>query len=171
MTETIHMLKVEFPAKAINKAIRKLGLYILGIQRANKNLTGDIFVTLNSANFFKKELEELELQISNAYSKLLRLKVVHEPDLFRFLTEESQIANWREHTEDMIQVSWYNDITGTTLPFAIQTINEDGIFGMIEDLEYDNDAYRQIQFHELASIEDRITVINRMEEMVEKQFS
>lgn len=159
---------LEFQTKTIEDAYSAINRFRWGVQEVAET-TGFLSVPLNSANFFDAQLRELELSVSLVFDRLIRLKTTCNSDLFQFLTPE-QAANWRDHLEDMIQVSWRNDITGNTMDFAIQCISDEGIFGYITDPDFDKDAYRQIKFSDLSGIDDRIAVIQEMERNVEKSI-
>lgn len=139
------------------------------LEELELKVTGVLDVPLNSSDFFNEKLRDMKMSVANTFDKLLRLKSLYNEDLFQFLTPE-QVAKWRNHIEDMPQVSWYNDITGNTMNLAISSISKEGIFGYLTDPDFENDAYRQIKFSDVVSIDDQITLVNEMENNVQKHL-
>jgi hypothetical protein len=94
--------------------------------------------------------EELEKELSNTYSALKKDK-----EEFIFLSDEDiENGDFDEYFEVR------NDITGNVFDAHIIQVNEKGI--EIVELDDNNERY-YISFQDLATIEDRINLIENMQ--------
>jgi hypothetical protein len=98
----------------------------------------------------RERYEELERELSNTYSALKEDKKE-----FIFLSDEDiENGDYEQYYEVR------NDITGNVFDVYIVQVNENGI--EIVEMEDDNERY-YIGFQDLATIEDRIYLIENMQ--------
>jgi hypothetical protein len=100
---------------------------------------------------FRQRHEDLEADLSKAYSKLLEDKKE-----FIFLTEEDILnGDYDEYFEVR------SDITGSTYDVHIVRVDEEGI----EVVEAEDDSKRYyVGFSDLSEIQDRINLIENMQD-------
>jgi hypothetical protein len=103
-------------------------------------------------NSIRGKYEELESELSNTYSALKKDKKE-----FKFLSDEDiEIGDFDEYFEVR------SDITGNVFDAHIIQVNENGI--EIVELDDNNQRY-YIGFQDLATIEDRLYLIENMQKL------
>lgn len=101
---------------------------------------------------FREKYNEIETELSNTYSELIKNKVGE----FIFLSDEDvENGDYEEYFEVR------NDITGNTYDVHIIQVDEHGV--KVVESEDDTKIY-YIKFSDLADVQDRINLIENMQQ-------
>ena len=122
--------------------------------------------TIYNAKYYRDRLQELEYDLSTKFDELL-----NEVEEFNFanmtdtiiISDNLSVSSESDVTELPV-VEYRNSMTGKVKDLFVVLIDKHHIMGYFE---YDNLITKDIKFHQLSDIRDRINLLESMQDYIE----